>query len=276
MDINLYKKITTYIREFRGLSIDCLAKLTSDHPKISKDTLASILSYEYQSRMKAKYVKNSNTKKKYWEAYTTKLNNSECPGIILRIAEDADIAPCLVAKLILEVYFEDRNEDNGNFNVNTYLRNTALIPDQDLAYEVFLCTHFDNLYSPVADIIRSSIGQQYEIKLHNELVKLGLAFRDEEYLRRYGYDKTPDIKLEVPVAVDGFIINWIESKALFGTEGVHKEYITNQYLSYWNRFGPGLVIYWFGFVETIVDKNNKCFIICDQLPENIVQIGRSE
>lgn len=64
---------------------------------------------------------------------------------------------------------------------------------------------------------------------------LGLAFRDEEHLRKNGYDKTPDCKLEVPVAIDGFVINWIESKALFGDEDAHKDYMKNQYLSYWNR-----------------------------------------
>lgn len=67
------------------------------------------------------------------------------------------------------------------------------------------------------------------------MVKLGLAFRDEEYLRICGYDKTPDIKLEIPIAIDGFIVNWIESKALFGSENIHKEYTETQYMSYWNR-----------------------------------------
>lgn len=142
------------------------------------------------------------------------------------------------------------------------------------------------------------MGQQYEIKLYKEVVKLGLAFRDEEHLRKYGYDKTPDVKLEVPVAVDGFVINWIESKALFGDEDAHSDYTKSQYLSYWNRqvfghlcfvllfdiylsgkdycacyrFGPGLVIYWFGFLETIAHSSDKRFIIRDHLPSNVIHI----
>lgn len=67
------------------------------------------------------------------------------------------------------------------------------------------------------------------------MTDLGIAFRDEEYLRKFGYDKTPDFKLEVPIAIDGFIIHWIESKALFGDEDVHKDYMKHQYSSYWNR-----------------------------------------
>lgn len=71
--------------------------------------------------------------------------------------------------------------------------------------------------------------------MYKELENLGLAFRPEDHLRQYGYDKTPDVKLDVPIAVDGKVVNWIESKALFGDEITHREYMKNQYLSYWNR-----------------------------------------
>lgn len=64
---------------------------------------------------------------------------------------------------------------------------------------------------------------------------MGVAFRNEEHLRRNGYDKTPDLKLEVPIVVDGKVVNWIESKALFADQDNHNEYMKNQYLSYWNR-----------------------------------------
>lgn len=60
-------------------------------------------------------------------------------------------------------------------------------------------------------------------------------FLDENYLRKAGYDKTPDIKLDVPIAVDGKVINWIESKAIFADEKTHKKYLDTQLWSYWNR-----------------------------------------
>lgn len=41
------------------------------------------------------------------------------------------------------------------------------------------------------------------------------------------------------------------------------------------RFGPGLVIYWFGYIETIIDENNRNFMICDHMPKNIITIGNN-
>ena len=71
-------------------------------------------------------------------------------------------------------------------------------------------------------------------------------------MRYLGYDKTPDVKLDVPFATkDGAIINWIECKARFGDDEVHEEHLEQQLRPYWRRFGTGLVIYWFGFISDL-------------------------
>nr|CAG4634939.1 EOG090X0A0V [Alona affinis] len=111
---------------------------------------------------------------------------------------------------------------------------------------------------------------EYEIRLRMELEERKMTFLHEDHLRAKGYDKTPDIKLEIPVAVDGQVINWIESKALFGDEETHRTYLKEQLYSYWNRFGPGLVVYWFGYVDDLEKiHGNRTILIRDALPSNM-------
>jgi len=65
------------------------------------------------------------------------------------------------------------------------------------------------------------------------------ALQNENDMRKLGYDKTPDIKLEIPIAVKDQVVCWVESKASFGTPETHEQYLKDQYYSYLNR----LVIY---------------------------------
>ena len=119
------------------------------------------------------------------------------------------------------------------------------------------------------------MGQEYEVKLQCYLKERNIPFRNEDQLRTRGYDKTPDVKLEIPIAVNGYVINWIESKARFGNKDIHKRYIKEQFLSYWNRFGPGLVIYWFGFLDTLSQSSETRFIIMDHFPQEITYMNPS-
>lgn len=62
------------------------------------------------------------------------------------------------------------------------------------------------------------------------------------------------------------VINWIECKSLFANEQCHREYAQNQYNSYVNRFGKGLVVYKSGCISSILDEVAK-FVVLTQLPE---------
>jgi hypothetical protein len=101
--------------------------LTEIFPNIKSDTLYSIVSLEYQKRMKMNHIKSQTNINKYWDLYQQAVKNHESPGIILKIAEQFDICPCLIAKLIPQKYFEDLNLTE-QAQINNYLRDTSLIP----------------------------------------------------------------------------------------------------------------------------------------------------
>ncbi|CAL7951064.1 unnamed protein product [Xylocopa violacea] len=269
MKLELYNDIVMTIRKFRGLSKDCKDVLKEKYSDIPVNTLSSILSLEIQHKMKVNHSKLFGNNKNYYDTYIEAVQNGEPVGILLKMAKNIGAAPALLARNVLEKHC-GKDESNVSRNEVTKLfKDTTLIQDKDLAYEVYLCILYDNLYGPIADAVGVSVGQEYELKLQNYLTERNLAFLNEEQLRSRGYDKTPDFKLEVPIAVNGFVINWIESKARFGNTEIHQKYIKEQFLSYWNRFGPGLVIYWFGFLDNLREPSERRFIIMDHFPQNI-------
>ncbi|XP_034381396.1 protein C15orf41 homolog isoform X2 [Cyclopterus lumpus] len=150
------------------------------------------------------------------------------------------------------------------------LKEPSLIPDQMLAKHIYQCTINDCCYGPLVDCIKHAIGQEHEVLLCDKLKERNLSFLDENQLRVMGYDKTPDIILEVPIAVEGHIVHWIESKASFGDDHSHRTYLNEQFWSYWNRFGPGLVIYWYGFIEELDCQRDRGILLKDCFPTDIV------
>lgn len=112
----------------------------------------------------------------------------------------------------------------------------------------------------------------------------------EKECRVRGLDMTPDIVLNEPIAIsllddidtecnqehmainyvggsdNAFkVLNWIESKAMFGSPDQLRVVMQRQLFPYWNRYGPGAVIYWFGH---ILEDNEKDYGIHTSIPTN--------
>jgi CDAN1-interacting nuclease 1 len=139
-------------------------------------------------------------------------------------------------------------------------------PDR-LRADVQRAMEVDPLFAPFHDRMRALTGAEYERRLEAGLCALGLsgAFVTERQLREDGLARTPDVRLTVPLCVrvpdrvrgsgraDGGVrwrvVCWIDSKAMFGDVRTRRQH-SAQLQAYVNRFGPGLVVYWFGFVDT--------------------------
>ncbi|XP_075982620.1 CDAN1-interacting nuclease 1 [Anticarsia gemmatalis] len=262
MKIEDYNAIVEDFNKLPSFSRKSENELKKKYKHISPSTLGSIISLLVQRAMKHSYRKSPLISSKYHEFYEGLMRDKSTENVIIQLSDCQGISPALFARSLLQSVYSDSTV------AKKYIKDTTLIEDKDLAYQVFLGIMNDNQYGPYADIIKQSIGLEYELRLERELRLMNITFSDENVLRSRGYDKTPDFKLDVPIAVDGFIVNWVESKALFGDEENHSGYLKEQLLCYWNRFGPGLVIYWFGYLETLEStaEVNSMFILRTSFP----------
>ncbi|XP_069640192.1 CDAN1-interacting nuclease 1 isoform X2 [Haliaeetus albicilla] len=214
-----------------------LRKLKEKFPSQSQSTLLSIFSQEYQKQIKRTHAKHHTAEaiETYYQRYLNGVMKNAAAPILLELANEVDFAPSLMARIVLERFLQEKEQ--------------AI---------------------PV-----SAIGHEHEVLLREMLLEKKLSFIAEDQLRAKGYDKTPDFILEVPVAVEGHIIHWIESKASFGDESSHQAYLQDQFWSYWNRFGPGLVIYWYGFIEELDCHRERGILLKDCFPTDIVTLRHS-
>ena len=141
-----------------------------------------------------------------------------------------------------------------------------------LRLDVERVTAWDHQASPAVDALRHDAGKEYEELLEEMLAAEGIPFVTERDLRADGHARTPDVKLEVPIAVRGRIVNWIDSKASFSDPLVHVEKGVEQFQGYVNRFGPGMVIYWHGIVDELNDDPNVLLVDAFPPSSDIVKL----
>jgi len=227
---------------------------------------------------------SGHNKKKVYKRFTSDMRSKEYqPGVLIRLARENNTSSALTARTVLEEFLIEAGEVEDvedkvvrdkviKNRAGKLMRDTTLLEEGELGYELLLAGLQDDSYGPLSEAIKGSIGEEHEQRLKDLLARLDIPFCDENVLRVQGYDKTPDIKLEVPISVDGHVVNWIESKALFGDPEAHAGYLKDQFWSYWNRFGPGLVIYWFGYVAQLDINRGGGIMLSDHLdPDKITR-----
>jgi hypothetical protein len=190
------------------------------------------------------------------------------------------------AKIILEALL------GKNIQVSHFLGNPSLIKENRIQLELLELIGTDQFCSHDIDQLKECLGKEYEELLIELLNQKQMCFETESDLRNRGKPKTPDILFLIPMAmncktfntIDGqneqeqlliknrslVIINWIDSKAMFADVSTFEEHV-DQFRTYNNRYGRGLVIYWHGYVdevESIAKHDFQDFlIVTDHFPD---------
>jgi len=165
----------------------------------------------------------------------------------VKIANELEFSPILFASFILI-----KKKGIGRKQFNEALRDTKLIRDPRVKKEIEECIKEDFVYSPWAYDIQKKNGEEGERRGAEWLDKKKIPYLTEKDNKEMNHHhKTPDFLFEHPQDINGFKANWIESKSMFGDDREVKRQFNKQLGPYLKYFGPGIVVYWYGFIDDI-------------------------
>ncbi len=248
----------TYIKIYDSLNS------SEDIERISQEfsqpvgVISAILSQKIVSKVKKIHGRIKSKSKKH----VTTWNRGDT---ILDIATKNDIPATLMASMILKEMGHSKKYINGMF------KDPNRIQTQRLKDEIVQALNSDYFFSPRAHQIQTKKGKMGENVIERWLDNHNIEYRNENELRDSGVTKTPDCVLDEPLNIDGTKVSWIESKALFGDEAEHKHYFNKQFKHYEEEYGQGMVIYWYGYLDSItlnghIIKNYEFF---DELSDDV-------
>ncbi|XP_030387118.1 uncharacterized protein C15orf41 homolog [Scaptodrosophila lebanonensis] len=241
-----HARICQFINSYHGLPLDCeLEMVQRIFPDVEHLTLTCILQTEIFSKTRSQHWRSEQRAKQLLQTYEDQCHLYKDNTLLIRMAVVENMSPVALSRIVLQEKYDLRQKSQ----ISRLLRYPHLIEDPRLAANVQQCLCSDNQEGPITDLRRRIVGEEYELKMKQLAKAAGMHYYDEQDLRRMGYDKTPDIKMILPFLYKGAVVNWIESKANFGDLKSHKWNIQQQLHSYCNRFGPGIIIYWFGYHE---------------------------
>ncbi|PNH12687.1 hypothetical protein TSOC_000386 [Tetrabaena socialis] len=243
--------------------------LRREFPTVKPETWLCIFGQEQQYKV----IKSHHLHRASVFDYLTRYTAGED---VLQLSADVDFPPCMLFRRILEKLIDAPKQAVGEVLRNPDRLDAALCPGVPpdllarMREDVVRCVHADSCYSPLSDVAKQVTGLEYELYLQQRLAEAGVPFWSEGELRQLGFHKTPDCKLKVPIAVRGrtgceHIVCWVDSKATFGDHRTHVKQVEEQYCTYVNRYGPGMVIYWFGFVDDL--NTDPQVLLCDDFPD---------
>lgn len=169
---------------------------------------------------------------------------------IAEIALDVDFPPVLLANfLMLKMRFSKKRTKEIMKNTNLVKKNKRLKDELD---EIL---GRDELYTLRSHDKQSAEGNRREDKIADWLDKKDIKYFTENDLRAGTVEgKTPDFLLLKPMDWHGDQYNWIESKASFGDEYIHRKNHGKQVSKYVELYGQGILVYWYGYLDVLKSR----------------------
>lgn len=257
--------------------LQCRLRKAFDLTNVSWETFRAIFYQRAQKRARRagiSYARLHLPEDHLWNTYrdaVIKGRQAEKDEYVLKVICIRELPLCQMARLTLRSFAAYANvayqsswfpePDSIPTALSTRYREADRIAICQLARECAWAIAMDPIFAPSADAVRHSLGVDLEARLHTFLRDEKIAFWSESALKSRHYPKTPDALLLYPIAIEcngrWRTVCWFESKGVFGDPEYHEEYMRGQLVPYYNRFGPGAVIYWPGFLDEIAEKSAR-------------------
>ncbi|HWR25150.1 MAG TPA: C15orf41 family protein [Methanosarcina sp.] len=232
MDRQTYREIYNSLHDFKDVF-----RLSEEYTK-PPGMLATILNQKIVKKTRFKHRKVYSREKELLLKWRQGRS-------ILDLAEYTGFPPTLMASLIM------KNCEISKKNVNWLFKNIDSIENHRMKKEVKRALEADHFFSPHAHEMQCKKGEMGEEIIRKWLDDREIPYVTEADIRAQGDGKTPDFVLENPVCIDNRMVNWIESKALFGDDFEHEHYVKKQFREYANIFRDGMVVYWYDCLEDL-------------------------
>ena len=214
---------------------------------VERDVLWSIYSQERVRKMMFRHRKMVDKGKKLLERWK---NGSS----IVEIADAEDFAPALMARILLQAMGTSQKR------TRKIMKDPSIVDDERLRKEIMEAIENDDLYSPDAHEEQAARGIWGEERLFEWLDSKGWEYVKQDEMSTGEGVKTPDALFRRSIEIAGHSVRWIDSKALFGDPYEIKRGYQKQFKPYIERFGPGAVVYWFGYVRPEREWNGLLII----------------
>lgn len=228
----------TYNEIYRSLNnADDIEKISCNF-NLPASVLSVILTQKLVRQTKATFYKIKNQSENITELW-------ESGESLVDISKKLNFPPVLTASILLKHKGISRN------GFKRITKDLSKIKDARLKKAMEEAIEKDFIYSPWAhesQCKRAGIG---EAVLREWLSSKNISFITEKEALRKGNTETPDFIINGTLSVDGKEVRWIDSKAHFGDVAEHKHIMEKQFSRYLEIFGGGMVVYWYGFVESV-------------------------